>query len=122
MKRIFEGDVCEDKTINAEYQRLLIEDDDGDGHGTLDFFRDLEGKRVRVIVGWSESREDRQAYYERFWKRRVLGAMLSWRERFRLWRKGIRFDRGWIEGEPGSEFKHWTLSIGRFTLEISWGP
>lgn len=26
----------------------------------------------------------------------------------------------WIEGEPHAEFKHWTLIIDRFTLEVTW--
>lgn len=26
----------------------------------------------------------------------------------------------WTEGEPHAEFKHWTLIIGRLTLEVTW--
>jgi hypothetical protein len=50
INRVFEGDVCEDKTLNAQYQRLYIEDRDGTAIGTVDFFKDLEGKRVRVTI------------------------------------------------------------------------
>ena len=50
MKRIFEGHVCEDKTVNAQYQQLYIEDHDGMPVGTLDFFKDLEGKKIRVTI------------------------------------------------------------------------
>ncbi|MCJ7455817.1 hypothetical protein MUP07_03620 [Candidatus Bathyarchaeota archaeon] len=50
MKRIFEGHVCEDETVNAQYQRLYIEDHDGMAVGTLDFFKNLEGKKIRVTI------------------------------------------------------------------------
>ena len=50
MKRIFEGHVCEDETVNAQYQRLYIEDHDGQAVGTLDFSKNLQGKKIRVTI------------------------------------------------------------------------
>jgi hypothetical protein len=48
--RVFEGNVCKDETVNAQYQRLYIENRDGEAVGTLDFFRALEGRKVRVTI------------------------------------------------------------------------
>jgi hypothetical protein len=50
MKRVFEGNVCEDKTVNAQYQRLYLEDHDGMAIGTSDFFKGLEDKKIRIII------------------------------------------------------------------------